>query len=521
VTTVDLDLLSEIVNLPPELRDEFLAGLNPWDRVEMENALLSQIALNDPLADLGWEDWNREVAPSYFPHEYADHHREFWEWTDRIGPERPDPFVAMWPRGHTKSTCAEIAVIKLGARRIRNYFLYVCHTQEQADDHILTIASIIESSRFAEHYPAMAEVKVNKHGSSQGWRRNRLRTASGFTADALGLDKSRRGAKLEEVRPDGMILDDIDDTHASSRVIERNIRTITQALIPALQPNKVIIQAQNIVAPNSIAARLADGRADMLGGAIMSGPFPAIENMKAERLHGRWEITAGEPTWEGMGLDEANEQLLDMGMDAFRIECQQDISERPGAIWRRDEIKYWDRELPEFDRVIVACDPNKTGRSDDAGVVVIGRAVLDDGDTHAFVLEDCSRLEAPSRWRDSLGRAAVKWHAGAAVVETAGLGEHAELTIKGSKFLEEHPLAIYHAEAKLGKADRARPVWRRYVDGRVWHVGVHPYLESQMTTWEPDVPGAISPGALDGLVHGVTHLLIDRKGPPNVAVAAA
>ena len=513
--------LHKLKPLGKDGRAKLFASLTLPERQAVLDALLADLATLDPLAGVGWEEWNATVAPSYFPADYADHHRRFWEWTDTIDAARPDPYLMLWPRGHTKSTCAEIAVIKLGARGLRSYCLYVSHTQEQADDHVGTIASILESDAIAEHYPAMGAVKLNKWGSSRGWRRNRLRTAAGFTIDALGLDKASRGAKLEEHRPDVMVLDDIDDTHASARVVDRNIRTITQALVPALQPNKVIILAQNLVAPGSIASRIADGRADMLGGATQSGPFPAIENAVIERVDGRWKITAGTPTWpDGMGLDEATAQLVDMGLDAFTIEVQQDTSERPGAIWRKDEIRYWPNdELPEFDRVVVSIDPNKTGRGDDAGVVVIGRFQLPDSRYGAVVIDDCSNLTAPSEWRDDGARAFIKWNAGAFVVEFAGLGEHAELTVKSSPLLEGRSVAVYEAKAKLGKKDRARAVWPYYTDGLVWHARPLPYLERQMTGWEPD-QDPISPGALDAVVHGITHLLIDHAGPPNIAVAA-
>lgn len=516
---IDPEFLRRFAELPPELKAELYSQMTEAERLQVEAELLKLMADRDPLAGLGWRDWNDTVAPSYFKSEYAPEHVEFWEWTDTITADRPDPYLLLWPRGYTKSTCAEIAVVKFGAKRLRNYFLYVSHTQDQADDHVGTIGSILESDRIAEYYPALGAVKVNKFGSSKGWRRNRLRTMAGFTVDALGLDSAARGAKLDEERPDGMVLDDIDATHASTRVVERNIRTITQALIPALQPNKVIIMAQNLVAPGSIAARIADGRADMLGGAIKSGPFPLVKDMQAKREDGRWVIS-GVPAWPaGMDLQRCSDQMTDMGPMAFQIECQQDITERAGAIWRKKEIRYWDGELPEFDRVVVSVDPNKTGRSDDAGVVVIGRFRLPDGDFGAIVLEDCSKLSAPSEWSISVGRAAVKYHAGAVIVEKTGLGEHAKLTIKNSPFLKDYPISIEEVDAKLGKADRARPVWRLYVDNRVWHHGPLPSLEAQQTGWEPD-EDPMSPGALDAVVHGITKLLIDVSGPPNMAVAS-
>lgn len=524
MTTLD-DLLRGI---PPDQVHQFAASLSPTERAALAARIEGIIGKPDPLAGVGWREWNRRCVPGHVADEYAPFHAIFWEWVDRIGPGRPPPFVALWPRGTAKSTSAEVAVAKLGARRLRTYCLYVSHTQDQADDHVGTIGSILESPAMADHYPDMADVAVNKMGSSKGWRRNRLRTRSGFTVDALGLDKSRRGAKLEETRPDMMVLDDVDDTHASSRTVAKNIRTVTQALVPALQPNKVIMMAQNVVAPGSIADLIATGAVDMLGGAIQSGPFPAVDGMRAERRSRydevqrrpvtEWAILEGRSCWPARSLESWSDQLNDMGMDAFVIECQQDTSERPGAIWRKDEISRVDVDrVPELARVVVGVDPNKTGRSDDAGVVVVGVHVDAGGERTAYVLGDYSNLTAPSAWRDDAARAAIKHRAGAMVVETAGLGEHAILTLKGAPLLDGVPVAFYEAEAKLGKADRARPVWRLYTDGRVKHVGSLPYLERQMTSWEPD-HDPVSPGALDALVHAVTHLLIDRRAAPNVGV---
>ena len=78
-------------------------------------------------------------------------------------------------------------------------------------------------------------------------------------------------------------------------------------------------------------------------------------------------------------------------------------------------------------------------------------------------------------------------------------------------------MSVKEAKAKLGKKDRARPVWRKYIDKQVHHVGHMPYLEGQLTGWVPD-QDPMSPGGLDALVHAVTHLLIDVSGAPNVGV---
>ena len=133
---------------------------------------------------------------------------------------------------------------------------------------------------------------------------------------------------------------------------------------------------------------------------------------------------------------------------------------------------------------------------------------------HAYVLDDATELLAPSQWRDNAAEMYLNLGAGAFVVERTGSGELAELTLKGATALVNRPVQVINVEAKMSKADRARPVAQLYRDGRVHHCGVFDVLEGQMTGW---VPGAsktlISPGGVDALVHGVTHLLIDE--PPG------
>src|SRR5688572_1020165 len=129
----------------------------PYDDVE---------PYEDPdLAELEaeWPTWLLALFPEYVYAPFGRHHAEYWDHIWSIRPDdKPDPYVAVWSRGHAKSTGAELGVVALGARRIRKYAVYICSAQEQADDHVSTIASMLESSRFADWYPAMAERSLGK-----------------------------------------------------------------------------------------------------------------------------------------------------------------------------------------------------------------------------------------------------------------------------------------------------------------------------------------------------------------------
>lgn len=252
--------------------------------------------------------------------------------------------MCIWPRGGGKSTSVELAVVAVGAFRRRSYVLYVCGTQEQADDHVANIGLLLESDTVAEYHPALAERSVTKYGNSRGWRRNRLWTRSGLIVDALGLDTAARGVKLGKQRPDLTVFDDVDDEKDSMPTIEKKVNSITKKLLPAGAPDSAVLFVQNLVHYESVAARLANVasvEADFLGNRILSGPLPALRGAEIEQQpDGQWLILRGEPIWDGQDLAKCQEQLVEWGLRAFEAE----------ALHRKARPK--DAVFPEFDESV-------------------------------------------------------------------------------------------------------------------------------------------------------------------------
>lgn len=319
---------------------------------------------------------------------FANFHEDFWEWVWAIDLNtRPQPFLGIWPRGAAKSTSAEMALAYLAATRKRKYALYICESQDQADDHISNIASMLESPRYARYYPEASQRKVGKFGNSKGWRRNRLRTGSDFTIDAIGLDTAARGAKMENARPDLLVIDDIDAESDSEAVIQRKIQAITRKLLPAGASNMATLGIQNLVHLNSIFSRLAEGSVSFLADRVISGPFKALNDMRYEldeKKH-RFIITGGTPNWVGQDIPRCQELMDDIGLPAFLQECQQEVEAEPGGMFDAVEFGRVSREdLPEMVRVVVKVDPavTDTQQSDSHGLVVAGLGV--DGIVYAL-----------------------------------------------------------------------------------------------------------------------------------------
>lgn len=512
--------------------------------------------------ELSPEVWLCRVLPAYVGatgHEtpteaealFADHHREYWSWCWSIEPGlRPHSFVGVWPRGGAKSTSAEAGTVALGCRGKRRYGLYVCGTQSQADDHVGNVGTMLQGDRVERWYPAMASRLVDKFGTSKGWRRNRLRTATGFTLDAIGLDTAARGVKMDDQRPDFLVIDDIDLHDDSPHEVQRKISALTKALIPAGAPDLAILAIQNLIHRDGVFARLVDGRARFMARRRVSGPIPAVKGMvtrheaSVDELGqpvGRDIVIAGEPTWTGQPLERVQEQIDDMGLLAFLAEAQHEVNRREGALWIPEQLATMRTIPPETpDRIVVAVDPSggSTEGHDAQGIIVAGRH-----GSQAAILEDLTGHRTPAAWGDAAVAAWDDWDADAFVVEvnfggdmcadvlrsalerhlggpvvseeskTLGPGAGKRITLR---FAGNRTVEIRIITASRGKRARAEPVAALYgrpddpdtwSTSRVHHAGHFAELEDEMTGWSPEA--AWSPNRMDAAVWALTDLMLD------------
>lgn len=279
-----------------------------------------------------WYTWVTTLFPRYTTAPFAKRHAEMWEWAWAIEPDSsPDPFVAVWPRGGAKSSTAELVTVAVGVRGKRKYGWYVRATQDAADTSVQNIGGLLESDSIARHYPLHGERELGKFGDPRGWRRNRLRTAGGFTIDALGLDTAARGLKVDEDRPDFIILDDIDEKHDTLKISGKKIATITTSLLPAMAANGGVLPIQNLIIPHGFFARMVNGKADYLLKRHVSGPHPAVAGMEVEYQRDPASgmdlpvIVKGKATWAGQNLAACQHLLNTIGLDAFKLECQHDV----------------------------------------------------------------------------------------------------------------------------------------------------------------------------------------------------
>jgi predicted phage terminase large subunit-like protein len=301
------------------------------------------------------ESWLMSNFPSMFSIGFAPHHSNLWSWVEALRPGQPArTFIALWSRGGGKSSNAEAVIPFINEFKLRRYGLYVCGVQEQADDHVGNVSTMLENPFLG------VERAVGKYGQSRGWRRNRLRTPN-FTLDAIGLDTAARGIKIDEDRPDFIVLDDLDSEGDSSSVIRRKILALTRKILPAGSDDLAVLGIQNIPNADGIFAQIEDGRADFLMDRTISGPFPALQDFACETYQDelsnarKYRITNGSPVWEGQDLKRCEILLNLIGLRSFEVECLFKTERLKGDMfqrhwfqivddWPRDGrmLRYWD-----------------------------------------------------------------------------------------------------------------------------------------------------------------------------------
>ena len=475
---------------------EDLALATPSEREQYRRYLIAHAVQLDE-----WDTWLKAMAPAYATAPFGDHHARFWKWVWGIEPTvRPQSFVAIWPRGGAKSTSAEMAVVALGARQKRKYCLYVSETQDQADDHVANVAAILEGLEIGFAYPDLGERLMGKFGSVKGWRRNRIRTGTGFTVDAVGLDSAARGIKLESMRPDLMVFDDIDSEHDSANATDKKIKTITRKLLPAGSVDAAILAIQNKVHDDSIFARLADGRADFLRDRIVSGPIPAVWDLEWAERDGLFQIVGGQAAWEGQPLGACQGILNDIGLTAFLAECQHATVSLAGGMFDHIDwsgLHVTEAELPAMRRVAVWVDPAVTSsdQSDCQGIQCDGLG----SDGLLYRLFSWEGRTTPLDAVKRAVRAGLEWGADTVGIESDQGGDTwrsvyhqacEELRAAG----ELTGLAPRFASAKAGaghgsKATRAQRMLVDYERNRVRHLlGTHQTLELSLIRFPKSKP---------------------------------
>lgn len=187
------------------------------------------------------ELWNEYYFEDYCTAKPAAFQRK----STKLVMNNPELFLdRCWSRELAKTTRTRMDVLRLILRNKKRNVILVSNSEDNA-------------RRLLEPYRAQLDSNqriINDYGRQRGakWREGDFRTRSGVSFRALGADQSPRGSNNDSIRPDVILIDDIDTDQdcLNPEIIEKRVNWIFDALIPtrAIDIPLLIIACGNIIA---------------------------------------------------------------------------------------------------------------------------------------------------------------------------------------------------------------------------------------------------------------------------------
>jgi len=327
--------------------DEFVDNMNresPIDYSETEiqkRKRIENLEKND-------EEWFKYYFPKFYSSEPAPFHLKS---TKRVM-NNPEWFEARpWSRELSKSGRTMMEVLKLSLTGKKKNWILTSNNSQNAVRLLKPYKTLLERSQRIIHDYGIQQ----SYGS---WAEDEFITRSGVAFRALGAGQSPRGTRNDEVRPDGIIVDDF-DTDEDCRnpdIVEQKWDWLERALIPtrSISVPLLIIFNGNIIAENCCMVK-----------ALEVADHYEIVNIRDEN---------GKSTWPTKNTEEYIDTALRMlSYKAIQGEYYNNpITE--GKVFSKLNYKKI-QPIKDYQFLVSYCDPSykKSKKSDYKAVALIGK----------------------------------------------------------------------------------------------------------------------------------------------------
>ncbi|MGW3421294.1 hypothetical protein [Streptomyces phaeochromogenes] len=181
---------------------------------------------------------------------FAEAHEE---WADlalkwaRPGITRPrdnrHAFIA--PRNLGKSTWWYLIFpLWWAAYEYSHFTVAFANSDEQAQKHLKSLTNELNQNELLRlDFEALCKRKNNSKNSPEGDSRGFRRCGNGFTFVAKGIDSQSLGMKIDQRRPDTILLDDIEPDEANYSLYQKagRLLTLTDAILPLEESANVVL----------------------------------------------------------------------------------------------------------------------------------------------------------------------------------------------------------------------------------------------------------------------------------------
>lgn len=369
--------------------------------------------------------------PSVFTSEFCPMHTEvFASAEDMIlrRKNRKNYYVRAAPRGHGKSQVISfLLIIWCIVYKYKQNILLVSDTLDQAKSFISAIKTELEENELIQR-------DFGSLISEEKWAQDKIVTSNKVQVYGRGAGQKLRGNKYGSIRPQLVIIDDLENDEAVETEAQRRklFNWFMKALIPVGTPTTDYIYIGTVLHYESLLQKL------------LTEPSFSMWNRKKYQAVQHFSESPLWDEWEAMMLDENNDQAYENSYQ-FYLANREEMLSGVESLWPQSGRDYYENmmelrisdpgafaseyqnepidpsqaeflvewfdyyyDLPEIVGVYGACDPSLgKSRSDRAAIIWAGK----DANGYLYILEVNMGRYHPDHLIEMIIAGAMKYHA--------------------------------------------------------------------------------------------------------------
>lgn len=527
----------------PASADPFDAYLADWDTATFDIAAYLNEVTGGKLEMLAIPECRRELTrydPLLFALLYCARHlkdsrtgettfaechfewcRDALRWVAPPQEPKDGRYAYVAPRETGKSTWwFTILPLWAAAHGHKKFAAAFAHAATQSSGHLQTFRNELEQNRMLRRdFPDLCAPAKRRSGSAIADSNQMWRSKSGFTFAAKGIGSSSLGLKADDMRPDLIILDDIEpgEAHYSAYQMKGVLSTVQNVVLPMNLYASVVLVGTVTMVGSVIhqLVRAAQTRHLQQLGTVSSTADPVEPWIEEEQFTVRHQLPIVEDkTGQERSIWERKWPLKFLRSirhtRSYKLNFANDPMGIDGKYWSEEDIRYGEPDdLTKFGLFI---DPAQTTQrsSDFTGMAVVGRAparALPDGNTvpaRACVMWADEVKLTGKALREKVLEVLTAWDdVDFVYVESNVAGEHWE------SILHDLPpgVRLITKSTNVKKEVRAGDALNFYQRLRVTHARPFPKAERQMVAF----PQAVHDDMVDAISHGINYMLKPRK----------
>lgn len=442
-----------------------------------------------------------------FSDAHLDWCRRALTWLEPVAQPRADRRAEVAPR-ETGKTTWHFLILPMwgGAHGHIRFPTAFANSTGQAETHLLTFKREQERNQLLrEDYPDLCAPARRQSGTTVADRQGMLHARNGFTFAARGIDSSNLGLKVGEVRPDLILLDDIepDEASYSSVLAHKRLGTVIDAILPMNLWARVILVG-TVTMPGSIVHQLVRAAAG-------EPPEDWIADERFVTHHAKPIVTRDDGSersiWPAKWPLDMLEEIRHTR--SYKKNMDNDPVGVDGGYWTEDDFRY-DKDLAVTGQVM-SIDPAVTTKktSDYTGLSIVGIVPGQVGvNSRGRSVQLPARIVVEEAWELRLTGDPLRTHVlklleryplvRAVYIETNQGGDNWHAV------LHDLPVRLLTKHQTVKKEIRAQMALVHYQRGRVLHRRRLVRLEQQMAAF-PKAPH-------DDLVDSVVQIALRLLG---------